>query len=438
MRTRLCTVLVTLAVMSLCVTFLASTMAHAQAPAGSNRPAGVPAGYVITPFGYFHPSCFRRLAEGETVLADGHAIQHANGTLENIPVCSYPHYTARGQVVPAGAKAGPLLISHSWIEAGDVITNTSYGEITATWTVPPAPTSFDRQTVYFFPGLEDANDVVSIIQPVLGWNADFAKAWGIASWNCCVNGTTWESTPVRVNVGDSILGVTESTCNAGTLSCPTWDITTTDQTTGGTTELANSPSEGQTFNWAFAGALEVYNVAQCSDYPPDGSLTFNVALYDYNFVEISNPGWSITNWAKGLTPQCNYGGQVEPTQVTLTYGTGGGGGPVVTLSPTSLKWGKVVVGTTKGPKKVTLTNTGDAALVITSIAISGDFALATVKATKKIIPCVSGGTVAAGASCVIKVTFTPLQTGLRTGDVTFTDNAGNSPQQLTLSGTGRN
>jgi hypothetical protein len=114
-----------------------------------------------------------------------------------------------------------------------------------------------------------------------------------------------------------------------------------------------------------------------------------------------------------------------------------GGGPVVTTSPTSLKWGKVAVGTTTAPKKVLVTNSGNAILNITTIATSGDFALATVKATKKVTPCVNGTTLVSGASCEIKVTFSPTQTGSRTGDVSFTDNAPYSPQQLPLSGTGK-
>ena len=119
-------------------------------------------------------------------------------------------------------------------------------------------------------------------------------------------------------------------------------------------------------------------------------------------------------------------------------GCGGtGGGPAVTLSPASLKWGKILVGRTVGPKKVTLTNTGNATLNISTIVATGDFALKPIKATKKIIPCVNGSTVAAGASCILKVTFTPTQTGLRSGDVTFTDNAADSPQNLPLSGTGK-
>ena len=46
-------------------------MLNAQMAAGWNRPASVPSGYVITPFGYFHPSCVRQVNEGETLLGDG-------------------------------------------------------------------------------------------------------------------------------------------------------------------------------------------------------------------------------------------------------------------------------------------------------------------------------------------------------------------------------
>ncbi len=115
---------------------------------------------------------------------------------------------------------------------------------------------------------------------------------------------------------------------------------------------------------------------------------------------------------------------------------GGGGGPAVSLTPTSLKWGKVVVGTTLRMKKVILTNTGTHPDHHEHRG-DGDFALATVKQTKKVTPCVNGGMVAAGGTCEIKVTFHPTQTGLRTGAVTFTDNAPDSPQSVSLTGTGK-
>ena len=104
--------------------------------------------------------------------------------------------------------------------------------MSADWTVPPTPTSNDGQTVYYFPGLQDINDVVTIIQPVLGWNADYASAWGIASWNCCESRTTYEAPPQRVSPGDTILGYMFETCVAGALSCGSWDIVTWDAQNG--------------------------------------------------------------------------------------------------------------------------------------------------------------------------------------------------------------
>jgi hypothetical protein len=121
-------------------------------------------------------------------------------------------------------------------------------------------------------------------------------------------------------------------------------------------------------------------------------------------------------------------GSLTPT-TTLSLTVTSGGGPVVTLVPTALTWGTVVVGETSSAKMVTVTNTGTATLDISSIATSGDFAKAT--STK---PC--GSTLAVGKSCVIKVTFTPTQVGVRSGNLTITDNASNSPQTVPLSGTG--
>jgi hypothetical protein len=110
-------------------------------------------------------------------------------------------------------------------------------------------------------------------------------------------------------------------------------------------------------------------------------------------------------------------------------GCSGGGGPAVTLTPTALTFGNTVVGTTSTGKNVTVTNSGSATLNIASIAASGDFAL--VASTK---PC--GSTLAAGKNCVVKVTFSPSQLGTRTGNITITDNAANSPQAVPLSGKG--
>jgi ASPM-SPD-2-Hydin domain-containing protein len=100
--------------------------------------------------------------------------------------------------------------------------------------------------------------------------------------------------------------------------------------------------------------------------------------------------------------------------------------PAVSLSPTSLTFAKQTVGTTSAAKTVALTNTGNATLNITSISASGDFAQTN--------DC--GSSVVAGAGCLIQVRFTPTRQGGRTGTITVTDNAPNSPQQVSLSGSG--
>ena len=171
-----------------------------------------------------------------------------------------------------------------------------------------------------------------------------------------------------------------------------------------------------------------------------GSQTSGLSRWgDYTAMQV-DPSDDCTFW---------YVDQYEQTSGTFNWHTsissfafdgcgGGGGGAAVTLTPTSLKWGKIPVGTTaSGKKKVTVTNSGNASLTISTIGVTGDFALVTVKQTKKITPCVNGSVVAAGASCVVKVSFSPTQTGVRTGSLTFTDNAPDSPQTVSLTGTGK-
>jgi hypothetical protein len=316
---------------SIAITILVAglTAAQAQTPAGQKRPATVPKDYAITPFGYFHPSCISHLVKGDAVHKDEAAIRHANGTSDNIPVCAYPHYKADGEKVIGDERAvtgnervanhlGKQPTINGWVESASTSTNSSYGYLYASWSVPPAPSTNDGQVVFFFPGLEDYNDSVTILQPVLGWNSDYASAWGIASWNCCASGTVFEAAPTPVNSGDTIVGYMYPTCDSGTQSCSSWDIVTLDLTSGNFSALLNTSSQGQTFNWAFGGVLEAYGIEQCGDYPSSGDISFgDLVLADYNFYGV-NPSWSVNGPSSGATPQCGYGGSL-PQEVTLNF-----------------------------------------------------------------------------------------------------------------------
>jgi hypothetical protein len=309
---------------SVALTLVLSGLATVQAlpRAAAKHPASVPDGYVITPFGYFHPSCVNQLAQGDVLHQDEKAIEHANGSVDKIQLCAYPHYRADGEQVTEEERAVQQPdISHAWIEYASITTSTAYGQVYSEWDVPPTPSDNDGQTVYLFNGLEDIKDVVTIIQPVLGWNSDYGSAWGIAAWNCCVNGQVNESTPTTVNAGDHIEGYVFDNCGAGTKVCSSWDIVVVDVTNGHFSQMIDTTNYGQTFNWAFGGVLEVYNIAQCGDYPsPDyagGIGFFNQSVLNDKF-DVITPAWKVTNSSSGLSPQCNYGGSV-PKQVVLTY-----------------------------------------------------------------------------------------------------------------------
>ena len=220
---------------------------------GRTHAPKVPDGYVITPFGYFHPSCVQNLTRGERLTADGR-LQHADGTVEaNIAVCNYQRYTPSGEPASTGHGAATFPEATGWIENASITTGSltiSYGALIALWTVPPQPTNNDGQVLYFFPGFEDIDGVQSILQPVLGW---YAGQWTIASWNCCLNNIVTESPVVRVAPGDEIYGSITNACPAGTLSCASWNVLSLDMSTGESTTLASTPSDGQVFNWAFGG-----------------------------------------------------------------------------------------------------------------------------------------------------------------------------------------
>jgi hypothetical protein len=102
-------------------------------------------------------------------------------------------------------------------------------------------------------------------------------------------------------------------------------------------------------------------------------------------------------------------------------------GPAATLSASSLAFAGQRVLTTSTAQAVTLSSTGNALLVITSVTVSGDFSQTN--------NC--GDSLAAGADCTFNVTFTPSVGGTRTGAITINDDALDSPQVVTLAGAGQ-
>jgi hypothetical protein len=110
--------------------------------------------------------------------------------------------------------------------------------------------------------------------------------------------------------------------------------------------------------------------------------------------------------------------------------TATGTAPIASVSPTSLTFASQAVGSTSAAQTITLTNTGTAALSISSIAFTGANPADFVQTNG------CGSSVAAGGKCTISVTFKPTTSGSRTAAVHLADNAVGSPQAVSLTGTG--
>jgi hypothetical protein len=90
------------------------------------------------------------------------------------------------------------------------------------------------------------------------------------------------------------------------------------------------------------------------------------------------------------------------------------------------------VGTTSAAQLVTLTNTGTGSLFINGVSIAGANGLDFNRTDDQCV----GMPVAVGASCTISIVFNPTATGTRTASLSIADSAANSPQAITLTGTG--
>jgi hypothetical protein len=92
--------------------------------------------------------------------------------------------------------------------------------------------------------------------------------------------------------------------------------------------------------------------------------------------------------------------------------------------PSSLTFASTALGSSSAAQTVQLTNTGTSAATIGAIAASGDFT--------QTHTC--GGSIAVNGSCTISVTFRPTGEGNRSGAITVTSSANNSPTTIALSG----
>jgi hypothetical protein len=107
-----------------------------------------------------------------------------------------------------------------------------------------------------------------------------------------------------------------------------------------------------------------------------------------------------------------------------------GTGTTLTVSPSKLNFGSRKVGTKSPPQNVTVTNTGNTAVSVTGVSITGngyyDYSETNTCGTQ----------INAGATCTISITFAPITKGTRTALAQINGPGGVVWQAVSLTGTG--
>jgi hypothetical protein len=172
-------------------------------------------------------------------------------------------------------------------------------------------------------------------------------------------------------------------------------------------------------------------ITSSSAIPNGSSVTFYDGTASIGTGATTNGVASLTtsfSKAKTYTIKASYGDAFRKASAgTVNQVVEKQAPPYGVVSPTAVNFGDVAVGQTSPTKNISLKDTGESQLKVSAISISGDFAIPTDQ-------CANG--VAPGTHCNVYVTFTPRTAGTLTGTLTFTDNASNSPQTVSLTGTG--
>ena len=98
----------------------------------------------------------------------------------------------------------------------------------------------------------------------------------------------------------------------------------------------------------------------------------------------------------------------------------------ILLTPASLAFGGISLGSSSTPQFVTIANTGGAAATLNAETVSGDYA---------VTANTCGTSLPVSSSCTVGIVFTPTASGARPGLLTVTDSAGS--QSAPLTGTGQ-
>jgi hypothetical protein len=275
-------------------------------------------GWVQVPGALIRPDCVYEVPQGAQVEENGDVI--LNGSIvahyedcQEAPLRTRPLDHVAPQFVDEPGTG------NGWVEAVQEKVSLKSGDdidkISGTWTVPNDPTD-NGGLIYMFNALEPTTQNV-IIQPVLQYGATSAGGliggnyWVIASW--LVGKNAYHSPGETVNPGDTISGTTYiASVSSGKIQ---WEIKAKDTTTGAYSNLG-AWSTGYTWNWAYSGVLEAYNITTCGDFPASTDTVFKntEVFHGYPSFKSVTPTWYGALYSYG-GPSCGFAALPGATNV---------------------------------------------------------------------------------------------------------------------------
>ena len=206
----------------------------------------------------------------------------------------------------------------------------------------------------------------------------------------------------------------------------------------------------------FSGTVGTTSAVQTITLSNPGTASLSItssALSGTNSAEFtSTAGTGCTNGGTvAAGGSCTYSISFRPTSVgtgkaatlTISHNAGTGSSIVtlsgsataastsaITLSANTLDFGNQTVNTASAAKTLTITNSGQAALSLTSFNFTGKFSQASGST------CTTTAAVSAGASCTINIQFQPTTAQSETGTLTLVSNAPGTTPVITLTGVG--
>ncbi len=314
--------------------FAASSMVSAQVTKSYSQLKAEHTGWMQIPGRLIRPDCVHEVPSGAQIEfgSDGQPtgdVKMNGKVIAHYDSCPESSIDTRFLSSQSGNSPNPSGYGDGWIEASQwelsLGASDNIDDLYGYWHVPSPPAEAGA-LVFLFNGIEPTGGQW-IMQPVLQWgdNGNFGgNYYTFASWLVGPesSGVAYYSSPINVNVGDLLTGVTQQ--NGVTDSDLYYFVTAADGAISQQTTLNGIYSSGLHWVWAFAGVLEAYSVSSCSQLPPnDVSHFYKTGVAHgypaFDFYKTQKFYGSQYDYFGSGGPQCNFSVTVSGTTSALNY-----------------------------------------------------------------------------------------------------------------------